>query len=76
MSEWSSAYGYHVARQISGERIAIRGRTYDYRDLIKSIGGRWDRFARQWIVTMPRNNQKCADILYALTSGGCVWRLV
>jgi len=76
MSEWSSAYGYHVARQISGERIAIRGNTYKYREFIKSLGGRYDRFTKQWTVTMPRNNQRCANILYELTAGGCVWQRV
>ena len=75
MSEWSSAYGYQMARQVKGKRIAIRGNTYENREYIKSLGGRYNRITKQWTVTMPGNNQRCANILYALVSGGCEWCL-
>ena len=45
--------------------LAVTGKTYDHRDALKNMGGRWDKFGKCWVVGDTPENKK---ILKSLTT--------
>ena len=43
--------------------LAVTGKTYDHRDVLKNMGGRWDKFGKCWVVGDSAENRKTLKTL-------------
>lgn len=52
--------------------LAVTGKTYEHRDILKNIGGRWDKFNRCWIVSdTPEIKKKLKGLTTKRRCGHC-----
>lgn len=73
-TEYSSNYGYDVARNLRGTRLELAGATKANEDWLLGKGGSQAKRGGTWSLPMPRNNRDAAQLLYEITQRGMQWR--
>ena len=43
---------------IQGKTIKLSGKTYDHKDYIKTLGGKWDSKTKSWLIPNVENREK------------------
>ena len=43
---------------IQGNTIKLSGKTYDHKEYIKTLGGKWDNKTKSWLISNIENREK------------------